>query len=106
MIFRIEYSESARQDLRDIYEYMTINLLASYIAAEQVRRIMENIRSLEQMPNRNPLYHSEPWRSKGYRFMLVNKYMVFYYTDNKLKIVYIVRILYGGRDISKCLTKD
>lgn len=65
MIFHVAYSAEARQDLRDIYEYIAYELLVSETAAGQTERIMKAIRSLEQMPMRHRLYEEEPWHSQG-----------------------------------------
>jgi hypothetical protein len=65
---------------------------------------MEAVRKLDTMPNRNRLYEEEPWHSRGLRFFPVN-YLVFYKTDDETEIVYVVRIMYSGRDICKQLSK-
>ena len=33
----------------------------------------------------------------------MNNYLVFYKTDDETEIVYVVRIMYGGRDVHKQL---
>lgn len=50
MIFDVSYSAKARQDLRDIFEYIAYELLAPEAAAGQTEHIMKVARSLEQMP--------------------------------------------------------
>ena len=50
MIFNVSYSAEARQDLRDIYEYIAYELLVPETAARQAERIMKAARSLEQIP--------------------------------------------------------
>ena len=74
-------------------------------AVGQTDRIMEAVRKLDTMPNRNRLYEEEPWHSRGLRFFPVDNYLVFYKTDDKTKIVYVVRIMYSGCDIRKQLSK-
>ena len=56
MIFDVSYSAEARQDLRDIYEYIAYELLVPETAARQAERIMKAARSLEQIPMRYRLY--------------------------------------------------
>ncbi len=60
---------------------------------------MTAIRKLDTMPNRNRLYEEEPWYSRGLRFFPVDNYLVFYKTNDETETVYIVRIMYGGRDV-------
>ena len=103
MSWTVEYSARARQDLRDIYEYIAYELLARDTALRQIGRIMKEIRSLEKMPLRYQLYDTEPWHSQGLRFFPVNHYLVFYLAEEADHTVTVIRIMYGGRDISKQL---
>ena len=81
MIFHVAYSAEARQDLRDIYEYIAYELLAPEAAAGQTERITKATRSLERMPLRHRLYEEEPWHSYGVRILPVDNYLVFYLPD-------------------------
>ena len=103
MIFDVSYSAEARQDLRDIYEYIAYELLVPETAARQAERIMKAARSLEQIPMRYRLYEGEPWHSQGLRVLPVDNYLVFYLPDETSATVSILRIMYGGRDIEKQL---
>lgn len=99
----IAYTVKARQDLRDIYDYIANELLAPETARRMTERIMRDIRTLESMPERNALYKKEPWRSEGLRFLPVKNDLVFYLINGAANTVFIVRIMYGGRDISRQL---
>ena len=103
MIFDVSYSAEARQDLRDIYEYIAYELLVPGTAARQAERIMKAARSLEQIPMRYRLYEGEPWHSQGLRVLPVDNYLVFYLPDETNATVSIIRIMYGGRDIENQL---
>ena len=103
MIWTIYYSAEARQDLREIHEYISDVLMAPAAAANQVRKIMEGIRGLEEMPMRHRLYEEEPWYSQGLRFLPVGNYLVFYLPDEASTTINIIRIMYRGRDVRKQL---
>ncbi len=105
MIFNVVYTSEARQDLRDIYEYIAYELMVSEIASGQVDRIMKAARSLEQMPMRYRLYEEEPWHSQGLRFLPVDNYLIFYLPDETNNVVNIIRVMYGGRDVKKQLSE-
>ena len=105
MNMKIVYSNTARQDLQEIYEYIAFTLLVPETARSLTEKIMTEIRSLEEFPERNPLYRDEPWYSQGVRFLSVNNYLVFYTVKSDNEIVSIVRIMYGGRDITRQLEK-
>ena len=103
MSWNVVYSARARQDLRDIYEYIAYELLVPDTASGQTGRIMKQIRSLEEMPMRYRLYEDEPWHSQGLRVLPVDNYLVFYLPSEAENTVTVVRIMYGGRDINRQL---
>ena len=105
MSWGIVYTAQARQDLRDIYEYIALELLAPETAVGQTQRIMKTIRSLEEMPMRHQLYGEEPWHSQGIRFLPVDNYLIFYLLEEPKNIVNIVRIMYGGRDVGRQISE-
>lgn len=106
MIFHVAYSAKARQDLRDIYEYIAYELLVPETAARQTERIMKAVHSLEQIPMRHRLYKEEPWHSQGLRVLPVDNYFVFYLPDETSATVSIIRIMYSGRNIDKQLNDN
>ena len=103
MKYKVVYTAGAKRDLRNIFRYISEELLAPENAAGQTDRIMAVIRKLVTMPNRNRLYEEEPWHSRGLRFFPVDNYLVFYKMNDET--VYIVRIMYGGRDVHKQLSQ-
>jgi toxin ParE1/3/4 len=56
---KIVYTFKAKQDLRNIYDYIAFTLLVPDAAKNTVERIMTTVRSLESIPERNPLYKNE-----------------------------------------------
>ena len=88
-------------------KYFQIYFRGTVSSKERCRtdRIMAAIRKLVTMPNRNRLYEEEPWHSRGLRFFPVDNYLVFYKTNDENEIVYIVRIMYRGRDVRKQLSR-
>lgn len=105
MSWNIVYTAGAKRDLRDIYEYIANDLLVPDIAEKQTRRIMKEIRALDEMPMRFKQYEEEPWHSVGLRVLPVDHYLVFYLPDRAKNTVNIVRVMYGGRDIRSQLSE-
>ena len=103
MKIKIVYTFQARQDLKNIYESIANSLHAPDTARNMYRQIIQSARSLESMPERNPLYKEEPWHSQGVRFVPVKNYLLFYTVNNETHTVSIARILYGGMDINRQL---
>lgn len=105
MNYQVMYTAGARKDLKNIFQYISEELLAPENAAGQTNRIMAAIRNMDIMPHRNRLYEEEPWHSQGLRFVPVDHYLVFYRIDDEDRRVYIVRIMYGGRDVRRQLSE-
>lgn len=61
---------------------------------------MKAVRSLAEFPLRHPLYREEPWHSRGVRMFPVDRYLIFYLPDEQTDTVTIIRIMYGGRDLT------
>jgi toxin ParE1/3/4 len=104
MSYKLQYSAEARQDLRDIYNYIALELLMPDTATKQIRRIMDAVKSLDEMPMRYSLYRNKSWNNREIRFIPVNNYIILYLPDEEKQIVNIVRIMYGGMDISEQFT--
>lgn len=63
MIFEVEISKQAENDLRGIFEYIAFELQAPENAAGQLDRLEDHILNLEKMPERyrkkeNPIYET------------------------------------------------
>ena len=87
MSFEVQYTVKARQDLRNIYEYIAYDLLVPETAARQAPRIMKEIEALNEMPMRYRLYDDEPWHRQGVRFFPVDrnrlsKWKAFFFLSN------------------------
>ena len=55
---------------------------------------------------RYKLYEEEPWYSQELRYFSIDNYLVFYKVNDEIGKVYVVRIMYGGRDIRTQLNKS
>lgn len=102
--WRVFYTEQAKLDLRNIYEYIAYSLVEPETAGKLANRIMDAIDKLDQMPERHQLYHKEPWRSRGLRYLTVGNYMAFFMLSEQDASVAIIRIVYGGRNIDEQLS--
>jgi toxin ParE1/3/4 len=105
MIFEIEISAQADNDLRNIYEYIAYELQSPGNAKGQLDRLEDSILGLDQMPERFRAYEHEPWHSRGLRIMPVDNYCVLYIPNIEKAVVTIIRVMYGGRDIEAQLKK-
>ena len=104
--YKVSYSGEALSDLREIYSYITYELLVPKTAAAQIKRIREKIRSLDFMPACHELVEWEPWQSMNMHQLPIDNYIAYYLVDDKTKMVRITRIFYGGRDIKGIINSN
>ena len=104
MIYTVQLTEQAKQDLRGIYEYIAMSLLSPETAKNLVRRIVAALRSLQEMPNRYSVYQEEPWKSRGLRRINIENFSGFYFVEEDA--VQVIRIMYSCRDISNVLNES
>ena len=97
---KVVYTNTAKFDLQEIYEYIAYTLMEQNTAKVLSEKITQEIRALEFMPERHPPYQEEPWRSQGVRFLRVKTYLAFYTVDPNTDTVSVARIMYGSRDLS------
>lgn len=103
MIYSVNITNQAEEDLRAIYEYIAFQLKSFENANGQLERLEKNILSLKEMPQRFKIFEKEPWKSQGLRTMPVDNYIVFYIPDDSKQTVTIIRVMYGGRNVEKHL---
>lgn len=97
--YEVITTKQADYDLRGIYEYIAFELMAPGNAAGQLDRLEKGIMGLETFPERFRAYEKEPWRSRGLCVMPIDNYLVFYIPNKEEKVVTIIRVMYGGRDV-------
>ena len=96
--YRVEVSEPAENDLRDIIRYISTQLSAPVPAIKMVDLIEDALMSLADMPQKCPTVTDERLASLGYRKLLLKNYIAFFTIDEKEKVVTVARILYARRD--------
>ena len=97
-VYRVNITEPAENDLRDIARYISSQLNAPTTALNMVQTIKEAIATLKTSPFAHPLVRDERLAAIGYRPLLIKNYIAFYIVHKKEKVVDVDRILYGRRD--------
>ena len=92
--YKIKIFHNAKMDLKDIVSYL--NTLSPQAAISYYDVMVEKIGSLAEMPERCPFVRDVALKAKGYRYLIVENYLVFFVT--KRDIVQIRRILYSQRN--------
>lgn len=97
--YKIKIFPTARQDLEEVIGYL--NTLSPDTALKYYDLLVEEITSLSKMPERCPKPKDLALAAKGYRYLIVKNYLVFYVVVGDT--VQIRRILYARRDYRSLL---
>ena len=92
--YKVRIYPTAKQDMREIVQYL--NTLSQEGALANYDLLVEKIAGLAQMPERCPQLNDLALRAKGYRYLLVKNYLVFFVVAGDT--VQIRRVLYARRD--------
>ena len=92
--YKVSIYPTAKQDMREIVQYL--NTLSQESALANYDLLVEKIAGLAQMPERCPQLNDLALRAKGYRYLLVKNYLVFFVVAGDT--VQIRRVLYARRD--------
>lgn len=104
--YNIRYSPAAKEDIKNIYSYIALNLQVPDIAKNQVDRIRKEIRSLDFMPTRYSIVDWEPWQSMKMHKLPIDNFVVYYTVNSDTITVTIIRIVYAGMDIRSIAETD
>ncbi len=96
--YRIDISEPAENDLRDMVRYIAAQLSVPLTALKMMDLVEEAIMGLAIMPQKCSPVNDERLAVMGYRKLQVKNYVVFFTINERAKVVDIERILYVRRD--------
>ena len=103
MKYKIELTETAKSDLRDIALYLTEASKEKSVAIGFINELRENYRKLEDFPQIGAYPKDRVLISMGYRFLIHKDYLTFYTVDDDQKIVRIFAIFHAKRDYIRVL---
>jgi toxin ParE1/3/4 len=97
--YKVKILPAAQEDMAEIVDYL--NTLSPQAALRYYDLLVERIESLQDMPERCALARDTQLRLRGYRFMAVENYLVFFVIIGDT--VQIRRILYERRQYDNLL---
>ena len=97
--YNVRIYPTAKKDLLDIIDYL--NTLSPDAALRYYDKLTTEITTLADMPCRCPKPRDLALAAKGYRYLIVENYLVFYVVEGD--VVQIRRILYAKRDYKALL---
>lgn len=101
--YKVKLTPVAVDDLDSIFNYIFNELHATTAAHHIINNIETEIFHLAKFPYFCEAVRDEVLNRKGYRKLLIDNYIVFYIVNEELKIVQVMRIIFGKRDYCKLL---
>lgn len=89
----------AYRDIEEIYSYLALEKLEPGIAKGQTDRIWDSISSLEICPESHQDRLCGRFAGKGYKQLIIDNYVAIFKIDEEKRIVYVVTVQYGGRNL-------
>lgn len=103
--YSYRFTEKAVQDFDEIIRYISIDL-ANPIAAQNLgKKVFEKIDVVREFPDSGAPIDNDFLSDKVVRKLLVDNYIIYYKAHYDEKIISIVRIVYGKRNLDEILRK-
>lgn len=97
-IYEIEFTEDARDEIREIYKYISENLVAKQAARDLMRKMKKTIMDLAESPKLYMKIEKKDRRKRDFRRIVIDNYIILYTIDEEKKTVYISHMYYGRRN--------
>ena len=99
--FQYRFSKKAEADLDEILSYISIELSNPEAAASFLKDLLAVIASICSVPKIGRIVENEFLPDKEIRKSLVGNYVLYYLPDAVEMTIYILRILYGRRNLDE-----
>lgn len=98
-----QLTQKADADLDDIVGYITVQLANPKAASDLVDRLQEAIEEARAFPESGSLVSNEYLPITAVRKKLVGNYIMYYLPDPAEKMIFVLRIVYGRRNMDEIL---
>ncbi len=102
-MYKLEYLPIARQDMIGIARYIARELANPDAAEKLTVALIEAAEGILSFPYANPAFHPVKPLKHEYRKLLVQNYLLFYWTEEETKKVTVARVIYARREFEKLL---
>lgn len=103
--FGYRLTKRAESDLDGIVSYITVDLANPQAASDFVDKLQDTIEEARAFPESGSLVHNEFLQIENMRKKLVGNCIKYYLLDVGENIIYILRIVYGKRNLDEILKK-
>ena len=97
-LYQIEFTEDCRDEIREIYKYISENLQAEEAAKRLMKKIRDSVYELAESPRMFVEIPNNKKRKLSFRRMVVDNYVILYTINESKKVIYISHMFYGRRN--------
>lgn len=101
--YSYRFTEKAEQDLDEILRYISVDLVNPTAAQNLGRRVFEKIDMVRTFPESGVPIDNEFLADKTVRKLSVDNYVIYYKAHYEEKVISIIRIVYGKRNLDEIL---
>ena len=101
--YSYRFTKKAEQDLDEILNYISVDLVNPAAAQNLGRKIFEKIDMIRMFSDSGALVDNEFLADKTVRKLSVDNYVIYYKTYYEEKAISIIRIVYGKRNLDEIL---
>lgn len=102
---KIKFTDTAREDLREIAFYIAESSGNSEIAVQFISELREKTKLLESFPESGSIPRDRVLKSCGYRYLSHKEYLIFYHYDSKEDISHILSVFNAKKDYMRVMKK-
>ena len=101
--YSYRFTKKAEQDLDEILNYISVDLVNPAAAQNLGRKIFEKIDMIRMFSASGAPVDNEFLADKTVRKLSVDNYVIYYKTYYEEKVISIIRIVYGKRNLDEIL---
>lgn len=103
--YRVKITPYANSQMREIREYIAVQLMNPDAAKNLLLNMREQISKLKNMPGKIKPIDEEPWGSQGVRKIIVGNFYIYYWIEEELLTVHIIAVAYRKREQKRVLSR-
>ena len=101
--YQVEFLPSAKEDMVEIVRYISQELLNPIAADSLAEKFIKAADSLSTFPYAHPAYNPVRPLKHEYRWISIKNYLIFFWVEERTKVVTVARAIYAARDYGKLL---
>lgn len=103
MSYKVVFTDTAKQDLRDITIWIAEQSRDIEVAKRFVNELRERCEKLDKFPSTGSFPRDRVLKSTGHRFITHKEYLVFYLIDEEKKAVNVMAIFKAKKDYMRVM---